>query len=132
MILLKRSEQMKKNGACSKTIRAIFCFLVWTSTSFAESIEDAWRISLDHDYRLKAARESVTSAEEGLSAAKSVRMETTYAQLNKIPAAEINLPHFPTLTAPLLNDDTFLISELTVSIPIFTSSHSIDSAAFTR
>ncbi len=139
MILLKRSEQMKKNGVSSKTIRAIFCFLIWTSTSFAESLEDAWRISLDHDYRLKAARESVAAAEEGLSAAKSVRMpalkgEATYAQLNKIPEAEINLPHFPTLTAPLLKDDSFLISELTVSIPIFTSgriSHSIDSAAFT-
>lgn len=130
---------MKKNGACSKIIRAIFCFLIWTSTSFAESIEDAWRISIDHDYRLKSARESVAAAEEGLSAARSVRMPSlkggaTYARLNETPEAEISLPNFPSLTAPLLKDDTYLISDLTVSIPLFTSgriSHSIDSAAFT-
>ncbi len=130
---------MKKNGACSKTIRAIFCFLIGTSACFAESLEDAWRISLDHDYRLKAARESVAAAEESLSAAKSVRMpslkgQATYARVNETPEIEISLPHFPLLTSPLLKDDTFLISELTVSIPIFTSgriSHSIDSAAFT-
>jgi outer membrane protein len=139
VILLKRSEQMKMNGACPNTIRAIFCILIFTSTCLAESLEDAWRISLDHDYRLKAARESVAAAEESLSAAKSVRFpalkgEATYARLNQTPEAEISLPYFPSLTAPLLKDDSFLVSDLTVSIPVFTSgriSHGIDSAAFT-
>ncbi len=139
VVLLKRSEQMKINDAFSITIRAIFFFLIWTSTSFAESIEDAWRISLDNDFRLKAAAESTAAAEEYLSAAKSVRMpalkgEATYARLNTTPEAEITLPHLPVLTSPLLKDDTFLISQLAVSIPVFTSgriSHSIDSAAYT-
>ncbi len=129
---------MEKNVTCSKTVRAIFCFLIWTSTCFAESLEDAWRISLDRDFRLKAARESVAASEESLEAAKSVRMpslkgEATYARLNETPKAEINLPHFPSMTSPLLKDDTYLISDLTVSIPVFTSgriSHTIDSAVF--
>jgi outer membrane protein len=130
---------MKKNGTFTKIIRAIFCFLIWTSTSFAENLEDAWRISIDHDYRLKSARESVAAAEEVLSAARSVRMPTlkggaTYARLNETPEAVISLPNIPSLTTPLLKDDAYLISDLTVSIPLFTSgriSHSIDSAAFT-
>jgi len=139
VMLLKRSEPMIKNGFCFKTMPAIFCLLIWTATSFAENLDDAWRISLDRDFRLKAARESTAAAEENLSAAKSYRMpalkgQATYARLNETPKAEISLPHFPLMTSPLLKDETFLISELTVSIPVFTSgriSHSIDSAAFT-
>ena len=130
---------MNKTCLCSKIILSIFCFLIWMSTAFAESLEVAWRISLDCDYRLKAAGESVAAAEENLSAAKSLRMpslkgEATYARLNETPEAEISLPHFPLLISPLLKDDSYLISNLTVSIPLFTSgriSNSIDSAAFT-
>jgi outer membrane protein TolC len=101
-------------------------FLVLQPVAIAETLEEAWQIALEYDFRLKASQESVSAAEERLKSATSVRMpelkaQAAYSQFNRTPEAEISLPRFPLMTSPLLKDDTVFSSELQLSLPLFTS-----------
>ncbi len=129
---------MKKNLKYFRIFNAFLMVISWTSLSGAESLEDAWKISMDADHRLESARESSAAAEENLSAAKSLRLpslkgEAAYTKLDEIPEAEIAMPFFPSMNAPLLSDESVFTSSVSVSLPVFTSgriSNAIDSAEY--
>jgi len=127
---------MVNNLRFFQIVQGLIITLAWTSLSSAENIKDAWQKALDHDYRIKSAKESTAAAEENIAAAKSLRMpslkgEAAYSKIDETPEAEISLPRFPVMDAPLLKDDTVFASNISVSVPIFTSgriSNAIDSA----
>lgn len=127
---------MKKKVKCFQIFQTILFAVSWTTVSGAENLNEAWTKALDHDLRLKSARESSAAAQESLLAAKSLRFpslkgEAALSRLDEAPETEISLPRFPVMTAPILNDETFLYSSATLSVPLFTSgriSSAIDSA----
>ena len=105
--------------------------------AMAESMDDAFRTALENDYRLKSAGDSVAAAEETLSAAKAYRMpsltgQASYTVFDNTPSTSISVsPLLPTLTLPLLEEDRVLMSDITVSVPVFTSfriSHAVHAA----
>lgn len=103
----------------------------------AENLDDAFKTALARDYTLKSADYSVAAAEEDLKAAKahrlpSVRGQASYTILDNTPSTSFSLsPLLPSLTVPLMDDDRYLASDVTVSVPVFTSfriSQGIDAA----
>lgn len=105
--------------------------------AMAENLDEAFKTALELDFRLKSAGDSVAAAEETLSAAKALRLpsltgEASYTIFDNTPATSISIsPLLPSLTLPLLEDDRVLMSDITVSVPVFTSfriSHAIHGA----
>lgn len=117
---------MKNNPKYFPIVQVFFSILAWTSVSGAENLGDAWNKALEHDLRLKAARESSAAAKESLSAAQSLRMpslsgEAAMTRMDEIPSSEISLPHLPTMEIPFFKDESFLYSKASLSVPVFTS-----------
>ncbi|MEW6261404.1 MAG: TolC family protein [Thermodesulfobacteriota bacterium] len=115
---------------------AVILVSFWSAVGWAETLEEAWQVALTHDNRLKAVQESAAAADETLAAAAANRLPVlkgyaTYTRLNQTPETEITLPRFPSLTTPLLKDDTIFASEMQLSLPLMTSgriSQGIESA----
>jgi outer membrane protein TolC len=105
--------------------------------ALSENLDAAFKAALEQDYCLKSANDSVAAAEETLSAAKALRLpsitgEASYTIFDTIPATSVSLsPLLPTLNLPMLEDDRVLMSDITVSVPVFTSfriSHAVHGA----
>jgi outer membrane protein len=67
------------------------------SQSAPETLEDAWKIALAQDRRVRAARQLTGAAEQGLSAAKAGRLpalslEGGYTALNHAPSTVVDIP----------------------------------------
>ena len=92
-----------------------------------ETLDQAFKAALGGDWRLKATEERVAAAAEDLSAAKALRLpslsgEASYTVLDNTPTTSISIsPLLPSLTLPMLEDDRFFVSSVTVSLPVFTS-----------
>uniref|UniRef100_A0A7C4RT51 TolC family protein n=1 Tax=Desulfatirhabdium butyrativorans TaxID=340467 RepID=A0A7C4RT51_9BACT len=105
---------------------ALILLLFCTTVAGAETLEEAWQVALAHDNRLKAAQESAAAADESLSSAAANRLpvlkgQAAYSQLNQTPETAITIPPFPSMTIPLLKDDTVFASQMQLSVPLFTS-----------
>jgi outer membrane protein TolC len=92
----------------------------------AETLDDAYRSALAGDYRVKSSDESVAAAEESVAAAKAYRYPSlkgagSYTWLDDTPSTSVRiLPILPPLTFPLMKDDKYWMSDLTLSVPVFT------------
>ncbi len=104
---------------------------------WAESLEDAWKISLSADYRLQAAQMQTESAKQQVAAAKAQRLPDLsfgggYTVMDNAPVAVVDFS-IPGLTLdglPLAEDNNFAY-QATARLPLFTSgriSRAIDAA----
>jgi outer membrane protein TolC len=109
--------------------------LIASSTGFAETLEDAWQITLSVDNRVQASRKTTESFEQTLSAAKAARLPSLglgsgYTILNHSPAARIIGSAFPIKEIPTAEDKSFSFNT-TATFPLYTSgliSNGIDAA----
>ena len=105
-------------------------FLVFSGTSFAETLEQAWEIGLKVDHLIKAAGEETNSKQAQLAAAKGQRLPTVnigggYLWLNNEPGAYLYDREFSTA------DDRSLSYKAMISLPVYTHfqiSSAIDAA----
>jgi outer membrane protein len=113
-----------------------------SSSVEAESLEDAWKIALVVDQRIKASQRTTESAQHSLYAAKaallpSLTVESEYTVLNNEPAFKVSLPTVPGLPPIPLEEIPFAQDKsasfkATVTLPLFTSwriSRNIDAAS---
>lgn len=94
-------------------------FLSAAGQSFAETLENAWKIGLQGDHLLKAAGQETRSRQADLAAAKGKRLPTVnlgagYAILDNEPAAFAQTIQFTTA------DDQSLTYHAMVSLPLYT------------
>lgn len=102
----------------------------------AETLEDAWKIAVSVDRKLKASHRNVEASQFTLSAAKSSRLptlavESGYTVLNNEPAARLDDPPAAIDRIPTAEDKSFFY-KTTLTLPLFTSgriSRSIDAAS---
>jgi outer membrane protein len=91
----------------------------------AESLADAWRMALDRDAAVAAARSERAAADADRTAASRARfpvvdLSGAYSRVNAVPSLDVGTP-LGRLTAPLLGDDTFAMGSADVAVPVFTS-----------
>lgn len=117
---------MRHHSLFSRTsILVIFIVIVARSTTVsAESLEDAWKMALENDHRVRASRMNIESERQGLLAAKSARypflmLESGYTVLNNAPAAVFDQPMAAIDRIPTAEDKS-LSYKATVTLPIFT------------
>jgi len=123
----KGSREMKNKFL---VVNIIFCLLFFAGGSFAETLEQAWKIGLKVDHIIKAAGEDTNSKAAQLAAAKGLRLPTLnigagYLWLDNEPGAYIYGSEFSTA------DDRSLSYQATVSLPLYTHfqiSSAIDAA----
>jgi outer membrane protein TolC len=102
----------------------------------AETLEDAWKIAVSVDRKLKASHRNVQSRQFSLSAAKASRLpslaiESGYTILNNEPAAKLDDPPAAITRIPTAEDKSFFY-KTTVTLPLFTGgriSRGIDAAS---
>lgn len=92
----------------------------------AESLSDAWRLALESDALLVAARAEVDAAGEALSAARGARWPTLtadagYVRLNDAPAFEFPVAGTVFSSPELVSGDDFVMTNLQARLPIFTA-----------
>lgn len=102
----------------------LISFGMWIPASWSETLEDAWRIALANDHRIRASRMNVESERQGLLAAKSARypsltLESGYTVLDNAPAAVFDQPMAAIDRIPTAEDKS-LSYKTTVTLPIFT------------
>jgi outer membrane protein len=104
----------------------IFLFLlIASSTAFGETLEDAWKIALSVDNRIRASHKTTQSYEQTLAAAKAARLPSLgvgsgYTILNHSPAARIIGSAFPLKEIPTAEDKSFSFNS-TATLPLYTS-----------
>lgn len=116
--------------SCFALIRITVCFFLVFSVPVngnGETIEQVFREVVEVDWQLKASEQRLTAVEEELLAAKALRYptlsgEASYTFLDNTPSTSFSLlPVLPSQTIPLLEEDRFFMSSITVSLPVFTS-----------
>ena len=108
----------------------LFLLLIIVSTSFAETLEDAWKIGLKTDHLLKIAEQDTHSQSAELDAIKGKRLPTMnigigYAILDNKPGSVTQISQITTA------DDKSLTYQAILSLPLYTHfqiSSSIDAA----
>lgn len=85
----------------------------------AETLEDAWAVSIANDHSIKAVENEIEAAQFEVSAAKSARLPklnlySGYTFLNEEPGAYFNGTELTTA------DDEFLSYHAKISVPIYT------------
>lgn len=116
---------MKKNYYFGFLIFLLFCSIVLLNRySFAETLEEAWKIALSVDKRLISEQKNVDAMEQSLLAAKSSRLpnlsiESSYTILNESPAAILNIPGMPSGQITM-SEDKSLLYKTFISVPLFT------------
>ena len=103
---------------------AAFALCVSVRSAAAETLEEAWNISLAVDERLQAGALETESARWECSAARSLRMPkinnaTGYNWLSATPTFNTAIPGLGELSMPLLNDQ-FVVSSTMVAMPLYT------------
>jgi outer membrane protein len=109
--------------------------LITSSPVFAETLEDAWKIALSVDNRVRASHKTTQSFEQTLAAAKAARlpslgMGSGYTVLNHEPTAKFAGPSLGTTEIPTAEDRSFYFNT-TATLPLYTSgliSNGIDAA----
>ncbi|MBC2714267.1 MAG: TolC family protein [Desulfobacteraceae bacterium] len=104
--------------------------LIITNIAPAETLDDAWSVSLANDHSLKAVEKSLEAARFEVSAAKGTRLPklnlyTGYTYLNEEPGAFFNGSEVTTA------EDEFLTYHARLAVPIYTHfriSHGINAA----
>jgi outer membrane protein TolC len=96
-----------------------------TGRGAAETLEDAWRISLGRDLLLEAAGNRVAAAEAALDSARGARWPELSAAANAIgfdhtPAFDFGAAGLP-VTLPLFDGSSTLLGDARVRIPLYTS-----------
>jgi outer membrane protein len=91
----------------------------------AETLTDAWRMALERDAAVAAARSDREAADADRAAASRARFPVVdvsgaYSRINAVPSLDVGTP-IGRLSAPLFRDDTFAMGTADVSIPLFTS-----------
>jgi outer membrane protein len=93
--------------------------LIIITAASAETLEDAWAVSIANDHSLKAAENEIEAARYEVSAAKSARLPklnlySGYTFLNEEPAAYFGGSEVTTA------EDEFLTYHAKISVPIYT------------
>jgi outer membrane protein len=107
---------LKRFSLCLLFILASFLIV---DTTLAETLEDAWAISIANDHSIKAVENEIEAAQFEVSAAKSARLPklnlySGYTFLNEEPGSYFNGSEVTTA------DDEFLTYHAKVSVPIYT------------
>lgn len=129
---------LKRRPRSYASLALFFLTLTTVSPADCENLQEAWEIALSVDHRLQATHNTIESADETLSAAKSQRLpgvsaEGGYTALDRTPAISLQLPGIPVTDLPLADDNKFFASKVMVSMPLFTSgriNHGIEAAHF--
>ena len=95
------------------------------SNAQGESLADAWRMALQNDASIGAARSDVEAAEEDRNAASRSRFPVleangSYAQFKKAPSLDVATPA-GALQARIWKHDGYAAGSVDVSVPIWTS-----------
>ncbi len=90
----------------------------------AETLEDAWRLALDRDHALAAARADLEQARYGERAAvaerwPSIAATAGFTQFATAPSLQIVTPGFA-LTAPVFPNDGYASGTVQVALPLYT------------
>lgn len=122
------------------TISAVLLLLFIVVMAAAETLDDAWKASMENDRRLNAARSFSDARKMGLQAARAARLpgvtvESGYTVLDNQPAFIFGLPTIPGIPElprefPFEEDKSFAF-RAAVSLPLYTSgriSSGIDAA----
>jgi outer membrane protein TolC len=107
-----------------------------TVAPHAETLEDAWRLALEHDQALAAKAADLAAAREGERAANAARWPTLqanggYARFSTAPAFDLAGPTVSFQSAPLFDQDDFVNGGVQLSLPLYAGgqiSASIDAA----
>jgi outer membrane protein TolC len=92
--------------------------------SHAETLEDAWRLALEHDQTLAAKAADLAAAREGERAATATRWPTLqanggYTRFSTAPAFDLTGPTVSFQSAPLFDQDDFVSGGVQVSLPLY-------------
>lgn len=109
--------------------------LVASRPSAAETLDDAWRLALEHDDGLAAATADVEGARSSERAARASRWPSLaanagYTRFNSAPEFAFAAPGF-TLQTPIFSADDYVSGGVQVKLPLYTGgriSSSIDAA----
>ena len=90
----------------------------------AETLEDAWRLALERDHALAAARADLDQARYGERAAvaerrPSIAATAGFTQFATAPSLQIVTPGFA-LTAPVFPNDGYASGTVQVALPLYT------------
>ena len=91
----------------------------------AETLEDAWRLALEHDQTLAAKTSEIAAAREGERAASAERWPALqanggYTRFSTAPAFDLSGPSFSFQSAPLFDQDDYVTGGVQLSVPIYT------------
>jgi outer membrane protein TolC len=90
----------------------------------AETLEDAWRLALEHDQTLAASAAELAAAREGERAANAARWPTLqanggYTRFSAAPAFDLTGPTVSFQSAPLFDQDDFVSGGVQLSLPLY-------------
>lgn len=131
---------------CREVVWALILSVTLSAQTPTENLQAAWDTALRVDHTVRAARGIRRSAEQGISAARAARLpsvtvQTAYTLLDHAPAAVFELPLAvpglpPSLTVRQpLADNKFVLSNVSVSLPVFTANRirdTVDAASAAR
>ncbi len=90
----------------------------------SETLQDAWRMAIERDNALAAARSDVDGARAGEQAARGARWPTVdanagYTRLNNSPALDVATPGFTFRSGPIFKDDQFVSGNVQMKLPLY-------------
>jgi outer membrane protein TolC len=111
-------------------VRAALIVLVFLATlasgaiAHAETLEDAWRLALEHDQTLAARAADVAAAREGERAASAARWPALqanggYTRFSAAPAFDLAGPSVSFQSAPLFDQDDFMSGGIQLNLPLY-------------
>lgn len=91
----------------------------------AETLADAWRMALERDSSVAAARSDREAADADRSVAVRARFPVldvsgAYTRIGTVPSLDVGTP-IGRLSAPVFENDTYATGSVDVSVPLYTS-----------
>ena len=128
--LIKKETEMNnkkiKYSIYIKTIPLILSVLFSVNTANAETIQKAWETAVKNDKTISESRQLRLSSGEEISAAKarhlpSLTGKISYNVLDESPSTAIEIYPMNSIEIPFMEDNKYSVSELNLTIPVFTS-----------
>ena len=103
---------------------AVLMTLATATEPHAETLEDAWRLALEHDQTLAAKAADLAAAREGERAASAARWPTLqanggYTRFGTAPAFDLAGPTVSFQSASLFDQDDFVSGGVQLSLPLY-------------
>jgi len=108
---------------CPMLLAAAALLPAWPAA--AETLEDAWRLAIEHNEALAAASAEVEVARANERVARgarwpSVRASAAYTRLDQAPALAISSPTLQFRSPPIFAGDDFVMGSGEVTLPLYT------------